>query len=189
MKRTLIIVFMIMFLLPLLSFATSISIDLDKVTGDEAAMILNAKKKIDNPTENLPQPDVVEKYAKMGSEIGAALKEVCKTLSVEANEFVKTPVGMTVVGLIVYRYFGKDVIKLILMFIFCTTATIFNTISLWWWISKKRVVTDISEKVKKYAYIQRYNFNNNESRGFCVGFHIFVYIVIGFCSIVSIASL
>jgi hypothetical protein len=189
MKRIIFIAISMILLFPLLSFAIQVTVDLEKVKPEEAAAILQAKKVSENPAAALPQPDVVEKYAKMGAEIGMALKEVCKTLSVEANDFVKTPVGMTVAGLIVYKYFGKDIIKLLLMFILCFTVTIFNTISLYWWIAKKKVVTEINEKVKKYDYIPRYDFKNDDSRGFCVGCHVFIYIVIGICSLSTVISL
>ena len=189
MKKVFFIIIAMIFMFPILSFATKVTLDIDKLAPDQAAMVLEAKKKIENPTVSLPQPDVVEKYAKMGAEIGAALKEVCKTIGIEVNEFVKTPVGKAVALLILYRYFGKDMIKLVLMFVFCSIVAICNTISLWWWVSKKKVVVKIDDKVKTFSYIERYEFNNNEARSFCVGCHVFIYVVLGIASISSICSL
>ena len=42
--------------------------------------------------------------------ITGTIKDVCSDLNVTVNEFIKTPVGMGVAGLIVYKVIGRDLI-------------------------------------------------------------------------------
>jgi hypothetical protein len=178
MKRN-ILIFLILFIFmfPLISSAVQVTLDLDKLSGDEAAAVLNAKKKADNPELKIPEPDQIEKYAKWGKEIGIALGEVCKTLNVEVNSFVKTPVGTAVAGLIIYHYFGKDMIKLILCILFSFTFAIATTISFYWCFSKKKVVSKQEGKVKEYSYIQRYTFKSDDARTTCAWVHLGAYCI------------
>jgi hypothetical protein len=177
MKRIFLIMIAMIFMFPILSFATQVTIDLEKVKPDEAAIILQAKKVSENPAAAIPEADTVEKYAKWGKEIGSALGEVCKTLNVEANSFVKTPVGSLVAGLIIYHYFGKDMLKLILVLVFSLSLALATTISMRWWLTKKKVVVKQEGKLKEYDYIDRVDFKTNDGRGACIGLHVASYFV------------
>jgi len=186
--KKLIVIFLMM-LITNISYSAVVTIDLEKLGPADAAAVLEKKKIAESPVPNIPEPSTVEKYAKMGTEIGSALKEVCKVLSVETNEFIKTPVGMGVAGLVLYHYFGKDLIKLILGLLFSFSLAVFNTISLYWWFSKKKVVVKQEGKMKEFKYIPRYDFNSADSRVGCGVIHVLVYCICIISALVTIINL
>jgi len=86
--------------------------DMDQTTRNH---ILSAMK--DKKDDDLRLKDILQNASKNSNGlkewagvISDTIKTVCHDLGVEVNEFVKTPVGMIVTGLIIYKVIGKDVI-------------------------------------------------------------------------------
>jgi len=52
-------------------------------------------------------PEELQKWSKL---IVATIEDTCSSLNVTVNEFVKTPVGLGVSGLIIYKVIGKELL-------------------------------------------------------------------------------
>lgn len=59
----------------------------------------------------------VEPWLKVIDHMGTGLVQLAHDLGVEANELVKTPIGMMAMGLIAYHVLGNDVLDIIIGFI------------------------------------------------------------------------
>lgn len=70
------------------------------------------------------------KWQEVGKAFSETIKDVCQTLNVEVNQFIKSDVGKLTAAIIVYKMVGKDVIRIgvILMFMFILTLMIFSSI-------------------------------------------------------------
>jgi len=53
-------------------------------------------------------PEKIDAWRKV---ITGTIKDVCNDLNVTVNDFIKTPVGMGVAGLIIYKVIGKDFLR------------------------------------------------------------------------------
>lgn len=63
-------------------------------------------------SDNIPDPDMVQKYVTLGEGIGKAFGGAAKEVGVTVNEFVKTPVGLMAMILIVWNYMGAMLVHL-----------------------------------------------------------------------------
>ncbi len=63
-------------------------------------------------SDNIPDPDMVQKYVTLGEGIGKAFGGAAKEVGVTVNEFVKTPVGLMAMILIVWNYMGAMIVHL-----------------------------------------------------------------------------
>lgn len=204
MKRTFSIMFivamMVMFLLPVYSMAAlddnlRITLDLSKVSPQEAQQILNIQKNVKGDTSTnsiiqaLSNEESITKYSSMGRAISSTLKEILQTLSTETNSFAKIPVGMTAVSLFIYEIVGKDVIRAV-MFIFLTMFLYITIIvSFVSFFKQKKIPVETTrdepiegkkEKVTKktFEYIPKYNFKSSETRvAVCVA-HVMAFALI-----------
>lgn len=87
--------------------------------------------------------------------ITGTIKDVCNDLSITVNEFVKTPVGMGIAALILYRVAGKDLLENALDIMIMVPLWMFVTgffIFLSWYLYSSKIVYDkiyYDEKGKK----------------------------------------
>jgi hypothetical protein len=91
--------------------AQVVSVDLSKLNSNARNEVIDANKKAEETSKDVVNLENINRFKEYGSVIASTLKEVCQTLNVEVNAFVKTPVGYLVTGLIVYKVIGKDVIR------------------------------------------------------------------------------
>lgn len=130
MKRFLPLLFLIFFVFGALgpAFAyTEKRIDLDKLDPATAAQVLqqlaevekkeqaekSKKAEAELALEKLNQENI-KTYESIALSVVNVIKKVCEDLSLQVNEFVKTPVGLTVMGLIVYHMAGDTIMFLII---------------------------------------------------------------------------
>lgn len=193
------ILFTIMFLIfsfPIYCFSkTEVTVDLEKLDSNTQNEILKLQKKV---SESVGQIDVkvekIQKYKDIGLAIGVGLKEVCMTLNVEVNNFIKTPAGLIITGLVIYKCGGKDILKLVIMILLCSTFYIFATFSLFWWLGTKKRVKQVVDKVKEYEYIPRLEFKEGSygkpsGRSICIFIHITSYIITTLILLMTICNL
>lgn len=129
MKRLLVMVVMLfaMFAVCTPAFAAStqapaqteqslkVEVDLGKMPENVRNAIIDNM----NPADTSADGDIVTRVLENPSEMvgymnefASGLKEVCDVLSIEVNEFVKTPVGALTTGIVVYNMLdGKDVVE------------------------------------------------------------------------------
>lgn len=82
--------------------------------------------------EKLANPETVSKYKELAQAISQTILEVCKTLNVEVNEFVKTPVGKITMTLIVWKVAGREVLTYLLRYGVGIPIFIFLYCALFW---------------------------------------------------------
>lgn len=91
-------------------------IDTSKLSDQEILDAVRiAKKSMPDPTANGVMdmvkgvdPNSLDAWRKL---ITGTIKDVCNDLSITVNEFVKTPVGLGIAALIVYKVAGKDLLE------------------------------------------------------------------------------
>lgn len=59
----------------------------------------------------------IKEWAGFGTAIGQGIVSTARELGVAANDFAKTDLGKTVVNLIIWKYFGRDIMGIILALI------------------------------------------------------------------------
>ena len=122
MTKTIILVLLSIFLFVSLASGESITLpngqelNIDKLTESEVTQaIRTAQKSLEGKksAESVMQmvkgvdPTELEGWAKL---ITGTIKTVCNDLSITVNDFVKTPVGIGIAALIVYRVVGADLL-------------------------------------------------------------------------------
>jgi hypothetical protein len=96
-----------------------VTVDIDKLTPQEKALLFELEKKGNAPVDQAAE--ITKNIASMKSIdtetinnwrqlITGTIKDVCNDLNVTVNDFIKTPAGMGVSALIIYKFVGKDLI-------------------------------------------------------------------------------
>lgn len=89
------------------AYAERITIDTNTIPSDVMAQVLEAQKKAG--TEVPITAEQAAEWADVGKNIGIALSEAAKAMSVGVNEFAATDVGRLTVMMIVWKVIGQDV--------------------------------------------------------------------------------
>ena len=76
---------------------------------EKASFAMQIAQKAEQST-SIPTVDDVEPWLKLVNSIGDGLVKLAHDMGVEANELIKTPVGMMAMGLIAYHVLGEDVL-------------------------------------------------------------------------------
>ena len=137
-----------------------------------------AQQKSDNDEQKQQATiDKVQQYSQLGSSIGLALASTARELGVVANDFLKTPVGLIAVTLIVWKMVGATMIHVLggigFMLVFLPI----------WYAGFKRhcliksevIATD--EKGKKTRTVTSHNGGTDCSVGYWIMFFIGIAIV------------
>lgn len=78
------------------------------------------------------------KWQEIGIAFSETIKQVCQTLNVEVNQFIKSDVGKLTAGIIIYRMVGKDLLRIAIILLFMFTLTVFIFSSIYFVHGKKR---------------------------------------------------
>jgi hypothetical protein len=115
--------------------------------------------------------------------ITGTIKDVCNDLSITVNEFVKTPVGLGIAALIIYKVAGKDIMANAFDVIFAiplwVTFTFINCILILYFFKPVTVYTKITETADKKIIKEgperstRYPFKSSDARN-CLGGYIMI---------------
>jgi hypothetical protein len=155
-------------------------IDVSKLSQEEIYNLI----KISSKAVSEPQFDTVMETMKginpsglneWGKLITGTIRDICSDLNVTVNEFVKTPVGMGVSALIIYKVAGKDFISnamdILLAIPLWFTITFINGCLLWYFFSMITVIHDVkyienNEVVykKEPTRVHRYRWDSNDAR-------------------------
>lgn len=151
-------------------------LDISNLTDQEVADAIKlARKSIAEPSQQVVEivkgidPSSLDEWRKL---ITGTIKDVCNDLNVTVNEFVKTPVGMGVAALIVYKVAGKDLLEnaldIVIMIPLWMFVTGFFMFLSWYLFSYKVVYQDIGydDKGKKYKRdpkrLTRYDWSSHQ---------------------------
>ncbi len=166
-----------------ISLPSGQSISLEGLNNTERASMLKYVEKINNNTNKTKNiigslPTDVEELDKWRKLITNTIKDVCTDLNITVNDFVKTPVGMGVSGLIVYKIAGKDllskIISITLIIPVWISITLLILVVSWYMLSSKKIhygktetENDKGKKVITYkdtVMEKRYDWNSDEAR-------------------------
>jgi len=78
------------------------------------------------------------KWQEIGIAFSETIKQVCQTLNVEVNQFIKSDVGKLTAGIIIYRMVGKDLLRIAIILLFMIGLTFFIFFSIYFIHGKKR---------------------------------------------------
>lgn len=151
---------------------TKVAVDLEKLSTTARNEILNNRKK-------MPSKNDLDAYTEYAQKIGTAVKELCKTLNVEVNEFAKTPVGKLTVALLIWHIAGDDIKGLIggpLIFII---INLIIGISFIHFHTSKR----IKDKDGRISYISRYEFEDTDYKVGSAVVHVCVFVAVTITSL------
>jgi len=132
--------------------------------------------------ETLTNPTKLDQWRKM---ITGTIKDVCNDLNVTVNEFIKTPVGMMVGGILLYRFAGKDFLNnaidivimvplwlllmclwLFFMRYFFGTKLVYDIYETTPEKGQKKVTKDNARKIPRYPWKETNNGNSEARCGF-----------------------
>lgn len=88
------------------AYAERITIDTNNIPSDVMAQVLEAQKSAGTPVPITAEQ--AAEWADIGKNIGIALSEAAKAMSVGVNEFAATDVGRLTVMMIVWKVIGQD---------------------------------------------------------------------------------
>lgn len=165
----------------------TVTLDLKQVDSQLAARILEAKKELDDKTAKAQQAAQTAKEAAGSAkeivevvkttdpkqvkewvrEVGNVVGEVCKALNVSVNEFIKSPAGIMVAGVVMWKVGGPYVVNTLIDIFFGTTAWFVLTF-IWSWIFYKmifgvrKIKVTGSGKDKIVEYAPSFTFGNSK---------------------------
>jgi len=149
MKKILIVLLALLFAVPALSASaqarrsdTTVTVDLKDLDEYSRNQILNRMKNKEGSGVGImdsvkdTDPASIKVWADL---ISGTIKTICHDLSIEANEFIKTPVGMIVAGTIIYKVVGKDALYAIKGIVFGIIGWVM-TMSILYFIARKFII-------------------------------------------------
>lgn len=90
------------------------SIDLRGLTSEQKEKLALIRAEMQSPvsaSERLREE--ANKWGKLGENVGKATVAAAKEVGVAANEFVSTPLGKIVTGIVIYKVIGTEALKII----------------------------------------------------------------------------
>lgn len=136
--------------------STVVTVDLSKVPADMALQLLDMQKKakaaadngsivtdIKDVTDNL-DPEKLQAWTKA---TGNMIKEVAGSVGLSVNEFLKTPAGWGLAGVILWKTGGPYLVDTIIDLVFGSSAWLILTSTFVWifyklFFAKKKVITE-----------------------------------------------
>lgn len=122
-------------------------------------------------------PEAVDQWLNIGERVGKMIGGAAKEVGMVVNDFVKTPVGMVAMGLIVWNYMGTMIVHVVGgMFVI-----ILGTIVVWYFARRSRgeVITYDPERRDIFNRSVKVSHTKNEmDSGFVAGYLISMAVVI-----------
>jgi hypothetical protein len=160
-----------------------VNVDLSKLPDNLRNQVI-AEMNTKNNTADVIEKVLVdtENVTKYMNTFAVGLKEVCSVLSIEVNEFIKTPVGMITTGIVLYKVLDVDSGAIITYFkeLFllspCGIVILFltwrwNTRIMYGWTEVCPVYDDKGKKTKEKKYVtheEKYSNYDSEEKSIIV---------------------
>jgi hypothetical protein len=218
MLKSLLSVFVIIFLLTSFAFAGSNnSVNIDNLSPQEKTLFFELQKKASLANQ---QSDAAAQIAKgiqdlKGIDVKSltdwrvfitdTIKDICRDLNVSVNDFIKTPAGAGIAGLIIYKVAGKDILFSVVSKVFDIIFIIpfwiiIMVLILYFWrkyftpvIVYEKIIEDRDEAGKVISVVSKkpvrktsYPFQTSDSRQFMAGALIFTFILTNFITLMVI---
>ena len=113
---------------------------LDDLTEEQRAQIMLQVAKMKKSATNDIDTEKISKWVTLGKEMGTGLAASAKELGMTANELAKTPVGMFIMFLIGWSYFGSELVSIIF-----SVLWLLFTIPTWIYLYKRYFILESIE--------------------------------------------
>ena len=125
-------------------------------------------------------PDIknVTQWQEFGNVFATTVKQVCHTLNVEVNQFIKSDVGKLTAGLIIYKIVGKDALRIFIYITSMFMMTLYYGLIVKFIFMKKKIK---NKETKEITYIERFEWIDDDIKNLCfviLSIAWFVYICI-----------
>lgn len=118
------------------------------------------------------------KWQEVGKAFSETIKDVCQTLNVEVNQFIKSDVGKLTATIIVYKMIGKDIVRMGVLLLFMFGLTIMIFFSLYFVHGRKKWKVKDSTGAEHIEIKDRWiPWNNDDLRIFSVALHLIAWFV------------
>jgi len=170
--------------------AQQITIDLGKLDSKLAARVIEAQQNIKKAEEKIAVPKVTvsqaKEWADVGQNLATAVGATAKALSVEVNDFVKTPVGWWAFAFIFWYFLGANIWAIVGGTItwIALGSVIWHSFRIFH-IPQRKLVFEGEGKVKKYDYV-KYAFASNDARTLSAIAHTVMFVVLSIVMLVII---
>jgi len=161
---------------PVLS-ETKVEIDLEKLDDFSRNKVLNALKETEKEGSSiLPKnPEEIREWGRLGKDIGQAIGATAKELSIQVNDFIKTPAGVLTVGIILWKVVGNELFDIVFGIPIWFLLTLGCVLTMRKYLGRERIplyeteeIEDKRGKVKKIRklvdvkYVPRYEYNDSD---------------------------
>ena len=154
--------------------AQQMTVDLSKLPPDVSATLLKAQQAIAQQekaatatvVQNIPTVTQAEQWSNVGQNLANAIGAVAKTLSIEVNDFVKTPVGWWAFAFIFWYFLGN------------TFWHIIGGCLVW-------LTLGVENKIKKYEYV-KYEFKSDDARTMSACVHVGAFVLVSIAMLIII---
>jgi len=187
-KKTIFMVILAIFTLSVSSLPVNaankgveVTINLEDLNDDTQNAVLDAikKKKADaqkiaatteTVVEQLTENLTVDNFERIMKAITGAIGDACKTLNVEVNSFIQSPVGLLTAGLITYKVIGDDIKGIVFGILgwLASTSVLLYTFTRFHTAKKFKTYEEVAGKkvVKDIKYVPRYSWGGGDGSRF-----------------------
>lgn len=168
--KTWIVVLMCLLSLSVAAQQTKVEIDLTKLDSETAKKVLGT---LQQEQEASVSPDKINEWTQTAQGVGMAVKEVCSSINVESNEFIRTPVGMLVAALLAWKILGASIIPKVLsmlMWLIIVPCAYLSFRRMHFGRKLKRILKDGTIEY----YVQEPKWEDSDSRGFSAIVHLLI---------------
>ena len=198
MKRIyLLITFLIgMLLVPITTTAEITKLDLEMLDPDTAAQVLRELSDRNKKAEIVPPTaETVDKWVGLAERFGKALASMAKEAGIAVNDFVKTPVGLIAVGILLWKVVG---VSMVAGLIWAVTLVVLIWSFRKFHVPIKNVVVvrdenghplmEDSKVVTEVNYIKGYIFKSDDARVGSAWAHVVMFALTNAVLIITVAS-
>lgn len=179
MKRIMFFIMAMVICFPMFAFSqatnTQVTVDLTKLDSQSRNAILNSLKEEEEKGSGVAE--VVkstdpQKWADVAKGIGLAVKELCHSLNVEVNAFIKTDAGRLLTFLLIWKLFGAALVAGLLKVLIIVGCMLIIFKSFKYFHMQRKV----KDKDKNIVY-ESYKWNSNEAKCTSAGVHIILWVI------------
>jgi len=164
------------------AMAQEMRIDLGKLPPEVAASLLKAEQDRKGGVQLPTTIEQAEQYAKIGEHVASAVAATAKGLSIEVNEFVKTPVGWWTFIFVFWYFLGAKLWHIVGGILFWSIGTIVTWKSFKTFFITRHLISERNGE-KKYG---SYEFNSSDAKAMSAVTHTVIFAAITITSLILI---
>jgi len=164
---------------------TEVTINLEDLDiNTQTAILKNLKKANEQSSPDIPK-EVINinptKAREWANVISMAIKDVCRNLNIEVNEFISTPAGKITIALVAWKVLGRELKRMV----FGILAWIIGMSIIGYTFHKLHIPAKIKTPIKmgdkeeiQIKYEPKYNFKSNDARNASAAVHILLAVIL-----------